>query len=90
MGFAQTVTTETTTSKDTNWKSAGFLNFYLPAEDGSRIKLGAIGLKTENSNQKMLMDWLTKDPANIASLVAMLQVDYQSATPVAKPAFKLI
>jgi hypothetical protein len=86
MGFAKTVdSNDTSSAKDTSWKSAGFINFYLPAEDGTRIKLGAVGLKTENDNHKLLMDWIAKDPANVTKLLSMLQVDFQSATPAAKP-----
>ena len=90
MAFAQTSAAQTTPTNDTAWKAQGFLNFYLPADDGSKIKLGFIALKDSNANQKLLMDWLAADPKNVSEMLNRLTVDYQSASPVGKPKFSLI
>ncbi len=87
MAFAQTAVT--TPSNDTSWKAQGFLNFYLPADNGTKIKLGFIGLKESNENQKLLMDWLAADPKNVAEMMTKITVDYQSASQVGKPKFSL-
>ena len=86
MAFAQTVPP---TTNDTAWKAQGFLNFYLPADNGTKIKLGFIGLKESNANQKLLMDWLAADPKNVTEMLARITVDYQSASQVGKPKFSL-
>lgn len=74
---------------ENNWKSSGFINFYLPSKDGKRRKLGAIGLKDSRENEKALMDWLASDEKNIQKLVKKLVIEYQSATPAASAAFDL-
>ncbi len=62
------------------WRAQGFLNFYLPSqEEGKRRKLGAIPLRIAKPAEKKLADWLAEDPQRMATLIAHLEVEYQSA-----------
>ncbi len=54
----------------------GYLNFYIPKKDGSRKKLGAIGLKDSNIDQKHLREWLDADENNVAILLSALILEY--------------
>lgn len=85
-------TQRSSTNQQSNdsWKAAGFLNFFLPTPDGKQGKVGAIPLKTGKGADE-LIEWLGKDPANAAKLIAsgQLTVTYQSATPVNKTKFVL-
>lgn len=72
-----------------SWKAQGFLNFSLPTGDGKFRKLGSIALKDAKPAEKALMEWLQKDPANIAKLMAKVRVDFQSATPADTAGFSL-
>ena len=55
MAFQQAVTNASATPSNDNWKAQGFLNFYLPAKNGGRKKLGAIPLKESKGNEKALL-----------------------------------
>jgi hypothetical protein len=63
------------------WKAQGFINLYLPTADGKRVKLGAIPLKESRTNEKTLLEWLNKDPANAQKLLAQMQIEFKSAEP---------
>lgn len=76
-------------STDDSWKSAGFINIYVPTKDGGRRKLGAIGLRDDKEQEKTLREWLEADPANLAKLQAKLIVEYNSAEPRAGTEFDL-
>ena len=68
-------------SNSDQWKSAGFLNFYLPnkAGDGQR-KLGAIGLKLSDPDEKALFDFFTKHGDKAVEVLARkLKVEFRSA-----------
>lgn len=76
-----------TTNDD--WKAQGFINFYLPAKDGSRRKLGAIPLKESKPQEKILLDWLEADPKNVEALLAKLIVEYRPAEAPESSGFDL-
>lgn len=91
-------------NNDENWKATGFLNIFLPANDGSRAKLGAIPLKASKPREKGLADWLAGDDipdtmaeeykkkelaARIAKVVSKLEVEYASAEPTDGKGFDL-
>lgn len=77
MAFAKT-NTQAAPAND-SWKSQGFLNFYLPAKNGTRRKLGFIALKETKPNEKTLLDWLNEDPSRVATLLSKLEIDFQPA-----------
>lgn len=87
MAFANN--TAAPSASNESWKASGFINLYLPAKDGKRRKLGAIGLKDSKVNEKQLMDWLQEDPANVEILKSKLIVEFQSAAPSDAHAFDL-
>jgi hypothetical protein len=58
-----------------SWKAEGFLNFYLPTQDGGRRKLGSIPLKGNKQSEK--------------DLLAKLQLEYQAAEQAAGSGFDL-
>lgn len=64
-------------------EKAGYLNFYLPAKDGTRRKLGFIALKESDPERAPMLAWLDKEPGNIATVASKLIVKYQSATSTA-------
>ena len=72
-----------------SWKAQGFLNFYLPAKNGQRRKLGAIPLKESKANEKQLLAWLNEDPSRVTQILAKLELEYQSAAPNDEHAFAL-
>lgn len=72
-----------------NWKAQGFLNFYLPAKNGGRKKLGAIPLKESRNNEKTLLAWLNEDPSRVAKILSSLEIEYQSALPADTSGFAL-
>ena len=72
-----------------SWKAQGFLNFYLPAKNGQRRKLGAIPLKESKANEKQLLAWLNEDPSRVSQILAKLEIEYQSAAPNDEHAFDL-
>ena len=72
-----------------SWKAQGFLNFYLPAKNGQRRKLGAIPLKESKANEKQLLAWLNEDPSRVAQILAKLELEYQSAASNDEHAFAL-
>lgn len=76
-------------AQNDSWKSAGFLNLYLPSKDGGRVKLGAIGLKEGRPNEKRLLDWLNEDPSRADALLTKLEVEYRSAEPAEGSAIDL-
>jgi len=63
-------------NENDNWKAAGFLNFYLPAKDGSRVKLGAIPLKDNKPREKALIEALKADPEMIQKVMEHLEVEF--------------
>ena len=91
MAFATSSAAQTPASSSNNdsWKAQGFLNFYLPAKNGQRRKLGAIPLKDSKVNEKQLRAWLEEDPARVAQILAKLEVEYQSAASNDEHAFAL-
>lgn len=72
-----------------NWKAQGFLNFYLPAKNGQRRKLGAIPLKDSKINEKQLRAWLEEDPSRVAQILAKMEIEYQSAASNDEHSFAL-
>jgi hypothetical protein len=84
-------TTETTKPANTNdsWKAQGFLNFYLPTQDGGRRKLGAIPLKDSKPNEKTLLAWLNEDPTRVQMIINKLELEYQPAQQAEGTGFAL-
>lgn len=76
-------------SNDESWKAVGFLNFYLPANDGTRSKLGAIPLKAGKPREKELANWIAEDPNRVALILAKLELEYASAEPSDAKGFNL-
>lgn len=73
-----------------SWKAQGFLNFYLPAKNGTgRKKLGAIPLKESKNSEKQLLAWLNEDLNRAQVILSKLEVEYQSATPADAAGFDL-
>lgn len=69
--------TNNTTSNDA-WKSAAFINCYLPGGEGKPTKFGAIGLRPANADEKELLDFAKKDPdAFIKWLAANITFDFR-------------
>ena len=92
MAFATSSATQTTSTANAaneNWKAQGFLNFYLPAKNGQRRKLGAIPLKESKANEKRLLAWLNEDPSRVTQILAKLEIEYQSADSNDEHAFAL-
>lgn len=83
-------TTSTANAANENWKAQGFLNFYLPAKNGQRRKLGAIPLKESKVNEKQLLAWLNEDPSRVAQILSKLEMEYQSAASNDEHAFDLV
>ena len=76
-------------AQNENWKAQGFLNLYLPTNNGSRRKLGAIPLKESKVNEKQLLAWLNEDPSRVSQILAKLEIEYQSAASNDENAFAL-
>jgi hypothetical protein len=89
MAFQSAVTNAAATPSNENWKAQGFLNFYLPAKNGGRKKLGAIPLKESKGNEKQLLAWLNEDPARVAQILSKLEIEYQSALPADTAGFDI-
>ena len=66
-------------TKNDSWKAQGFLNFYLPTENGGKRKLGAIALKASKESEAELVEWLNADPSRAQKILAKLMIDYQEA-----------
>jgi hypothetical protein len=81
MAFAQRNNNSNTDNNNAAWKAQGFINLYLPTQDGKKVKLGAIPLKESKTNEKTLLDWLNKDPANAQKLLGQMQIEFKSADP---------
>lgn len=88
MAFQSQAAAAQTPSND-SWKAQGFLNFYLPAKNGGRKKLGAIPLKEAKGNEKQLLAWLNEDPSRVAKILASLEIEFQSALPADTSGFAL-
>jgi hypothetical protein len=76
-------------NQGSKWQKDGYLNLYLPTEDGGKRKLGAIGLRLSNENEAKLLQWLEENPENVEKLMAMLILEYNSAKPTAGTGFLL-
>lgn len=83
------VTTAEANQGNDSWKAQGFLNFYLPTQDGKRKKLGAIALKDSRADEKRLLAWLNEDPTRAEKILASMVVEYRSATPQEGSGFAL-
>lgn len=92
MAFATSSTAQSTNAaapSNENWKAQGFLNFYLPAKNGQRRKLGVIPLKESKANEKQLLAQLNEDPSRVAQILAKLEIVYHSAAFDDEDAFAL-
>lgn len=90
MAFVMNTRTQADTAANNEaWRAGGFLNFYLPTENGETKKLGAIGLRLNNEDEDALRQWLDADPANLEKLAQHLTVVYRSAERKPGSGFKL-
>jgi len=67
---------------DGKTKASGFLNIYIPVNDGqgnrSKRKLGTIALRADKPIEKAIMDRLAADPeGGIEALLGALEINYQ-------------
>ncbi len=58
----------------------GYLNLYLPRQNGARMKVGAVSLRSSSEDQQKLADFIAASPDNLAKVIGKLQVEYQSTT----------
>lgn len=65
-------------AENTAWKAQGFINLYLPSENGGRKKLGAIPLKMAKKNERQLLEWLMEDPTRVNRIASQIQMDFQA------------
>jgi len=75
-----------------NKKAAGFLNFYMPTDNGGKRKIGTTGipLREANDNERNLAEWLAVDPeARVKLLLKTMIVEYNSVEPVEGGGFAL-
>jgi hypothetical protein len=90
MGFnTNTNKNDTAKGENDNWKAQGFLNLYLPTQDGKRRKLGSIPLKESKESEKHLLAWLNEDPSRVAVIMSKLILEYQAAEQAAGSGFDL-
>jgi len=79
-----------------NRKAFGFLNLYLPGQNGERKKLGTIQLKENTPNEKALAVWLAADgneelhEKRLDQLVNSIIVDFNLADKGAGNGFALL
>lgn len=59
--------------------AAGFLNFYVPTRGGGRRKLGYLILNENRAFEADIANKLKNDPALVAKLVSMLEVEFNTA-----------
>jgi len=66
-------------------KADGFLNFYILTTDGTKAKVGAIGLHDSDTKKEgPLRAGLEADPVKFLKIITdRLEVNYKSATPTA-------
>lgn len=81
--------TNADTNSNESWKAQGYLNLYLPSQNGGRRKLGAIPLKDSKANEATLRTWLEADPENINTLLSKIEMEYQPAAQSEGAAFDL-
>lgn len=66
-------------------KAKAFVNLSIPRRnaDGSmgRFKVAGIPLRDGNPNEKTLIEWLQKDPSNVAKLLTKMTADFQLVNP---------
>lgn len=89
MAFVMNNRNQQQETAEESWKAGGFLNFYLPTENGETRKLGAISLRLSNEDEDALRQWLDADPANIETMAKHLTVIYRSAAKKPGSGFKL-
>lgn len=74
-------------------KAKAFVNLTIPREnaDGSvgNYKVVGIPLREENHEEKMIIEWLMKDPANVAKLLSKMQANFQLVKPAGSGKLKL-
>lgn len=89
MAFQSNAAASNNAPSNDSWKAQGFLNFYLPAKNGARKKLGAIPLREAKTNEKALLAWLNEDPSRVAQILSKLEIEFQSALPADTSGFAL-
>lgn len=77
-------------------KAHGFLNLYLPGQNGSRKKLGTIILKENTPNEKALSEWLAGEgneelaATRLEFLLHQVEADFNLAEKAASNGFAII
>ena len=72
-----------------SWKAQGFLNIYLPTQDGKKRKLGSIPLKESKQSEKELLNWLNEDATRVKHIISLMIIEYQAAEQAAGSGFAL-
>lgn len=89
---AQSNSTNTGRNKGDFEPALGFVNVYLPSNDGGRVKLGALPLKGSKDREKALFTALN-DPQRkdeiLNAILGKLVLDFQSAEQSAAKGFDL-
>ena len=73
------VSNTTGNSNSAEWRADGFINLYLPSEDGSRVKIGAIPLRASDEAQLQLLEYLRSDATAIEEVLGLLVADFREA-----------
>jgi len=63
-------------SRNNDWKAQAFLNFFVTKADGTRMKIGAIPLKTARKADAALIERL-KAEDGLQALMNNLEADFQ-------------
>ena len=79
---ANLASTNTRGSNSAPRKNAkGFLNLYLPTQDGGKRKLGTIALRDGYDAEMEIFALLKEDPAALARIVNALEIDFKEYNP---------
>ena len=82
ISFNQTAKAITNNNGDFE-KATGFLNLYLPWNDGTNKKIGAIALRDTKATDKMLLDLIEKNPSAAVEMIKnSLIIEYRSSNAV--------
>jgi hypothetical protein len=77
--------------RQASWEAEGFLNVYMPTQDGGRMKVGAIPLRKSKPRELQLAQYLAQDPdgVRIANVMAKLEIEYGSVAQTDGKGFDL-
>ena len=81
MAFSRQAPVRQSVQQDDSWMAQGFINLYIPRDDGTRAKIGVITLRDSKRNEAHIRAFLEADPANIKKFMNKLVMEYQNAEP---------